>query len=353
MNGFPKITIPEQEIPFQPRNYVCYQTPEAIVIDGKINDKIWEKAPWTEFFRDIEGDKKPEPLLKTRAKMLWDKDYLYFAAELEEPHVWANLTERESIIFYDNDFEIFIDPDGDTHQYYEFEMNAFATIWDLLLITPYRDGGPCVYGWDIRGIQVAVHVDGKINDPAVEDKGWTLEVAMPWEILKECAPNWKMPNPGDQWRINFSRVEWQTEINDGKYEKKINPETGKHYPEYNWVWSPQGVINMHCPETWGFVQFSSLNAGDGNEDFIYQKDEVIKWALRQIYYQEKLYFEKNQVYTADLNLLGALVKEIQIEGYKWAPTIEITSSMYEAKALGFDGKTVWHIRQDGKIWKTK
>ena len=64
-------------------------------------------------FQDIEGDKKPRPRFRTRAKMLWDDQFFYVAAELEEPHVWATLTKHDSVIFHDNDFEIFIDPDGD------------------------------------------------------------------------------------------------------------------------------------------------------------------------------------------------------------------------------------------------
>jgi hypothetical protein len=74
-------------------------------------------------------------------KMVWDDEYLYVAAEMEEPDIWATLTERDSVIFHDNDFEVFIDPDGDTHAYYELEVNALATAWDLMLLKPYRDGG--------------------------------------------------------------------------------------------------------------------------------------------------------------------------------------------------------------------
>ena len=58
------------------------------------------------------------------------------------------------------------------------------------------------------------------------------------------------PADGDQWRINFSRVEWQHEVIDGVYRRV--PDT----PEDNWVWSPTGVIDMHRPERWGVLQFS-------------------------------------------------------------------------------------------------
>ena len=65
--------------------------------------------------------------------MLWVDGYPNVGADLEEPHVWATLDTTRLVIFQDNDFEIFIDPDGDKHEYYEIEINALNTDWDLLL----------------------------------------------------------------------------------------------------------------------------------------------------------------------------------------------------------------------------
>ena len=134
-----KSTFPEPIIPFNPERYVCYKTDMPLNIDGKMAESIWEKAEWTRDFADIEGESKPKPRFRTRAKMLWDNHYFYIFAEMEEPDVWAKLTKRDTIIFYDNDFEVFIDPNGDTHRYYELEINAFSTEWDLFLDKPYRD----------------------------------------------------------------------------------------------------------------------------------------------------------------------------------------------------------------------
>ena len=72
---------------------------------------------------------------------------------MEEPDVWGTLTERDAIIYNDNDFEVFIDPDGDTQMYYELEVNPLGTVFDLMLIRPYRDGGPPIIAWDIAGLQ--------------------------------------------------------------------------------------------------------------------------------------------------------------------------------------------------------
>jgi hypothetical protein len=221
-----------------PLLYDCHRTGTPIRIDGKLDDPAWQKAAWTSDFVDIEGADKPTPRFRTRAKMLWDDKYLYIAAELEEPNVTGTLTKHDSVIFKDNDFEIFIKPLPETESYYEFEMNALNTGWDLFLPKPYSEGGKADNSWDIAGLKTAVAVHGTLNKSNGADRGWTLEIAYP---LDAFASRQHVPPPqaGTVWRINFSRVEW----------KPGNPK------EDNWVWSPQGVINMHVPDRWGYLHF--------------------------------------------------------------------------------------------------
>ena len=328
-----------------PKGYVCYRTSEKIVVDGILAEKAWNDVPWTDDFVDIEGAAKPAPKYKTHARLLWDDSNLYIAAELEEPHVWATLRQRDTVVFYDNDFEVFIDPDGDTHAYYELEVNALGTAWDLLLLKPYRDGGPPVTGWNIAGLEVGTHVDGTINDPAGSDKGWTVEIKIPLAAMKECAKG--LPSAGDKWRIDFSRVEWRTVVEDNRYSKEINPPTGKPYPEDNWVWSPQGRINMHMPEMWGFLQFSALEAGSGTEEFAPDPDLDLKWALRMIYYAEDIYYRANGTYSPELTGIG--LKKSDFPGNLPQPVIESSRSAYEAYFPSAGDSAIWTIYQDGRI----
>src|SRR4051812_5152461 len=93
-----------------PFGYAAHHTPRPLEIDGNLDKEAWAAAPWTSDFVDIEGSAKPRPRFRTRVKMLWDADYLYVAAELQEPHIWATLTAHDSVIFKDPDFEVFIDP---------------------------------------------------------------------------------------------------------------------------------------------------------------------------------------------------------------------------------------------------
>jgi hypothetical protein len=339
--------FPVPAIPWNPEHYICYRTDSPITIDGKPDEATWSKAAWTSDFVDIEGASRPTPRFQTRAKMLWDDRYFYVAATMEEPDVWGTLTERDAVIYHDNDFEVFIDPDGDTHKYYELEINALGTEWDLFLVTPYRDGGPALTGWDIRGLLTGVHVMGTLNQPGDRDRGWTTEIAFPWPALKEHADTPTPPRPGDQWRVNFSRVEWKTDVRDGQYVKLVNPDTGNPLPEDNWVWSPQGLIAMHYPEMWGFVQFSQRVAGHGEDPFLLGPREAAAWALREIYYEEKIYFSKKDRFTEDLSNLR--LKDFSLGDYTWPPGIRITDHFFEVTLERKDGETL-HISQDGHLW---
>src|SRR5829696_6582392 len=240
-----------------PKGYICHRLAGPITIDGRLDDRGWQGIPWTADFVDIEGAARSRPRFRTRARMAWDDRCFYVAAEMEEPHVWATLTGHDAVIFRDNDFEVFIDPDGDNHEYYEFEVNALNTGWDLLLAKPYRDGGPADNAWEIPGLRTAVAVDGTINDHRDTDRGWSVELAFPWAVLAEFAHRPSPPRDGDTWRVNFSRVEWDIEVAGGGYRKLPGRK------EDNWVWSPQGAIDMHRPERWGFVQFTTGPPGPG------------------------------------------------------------------------------------------
>lgn len=241
----------------RPKHYVVGKTLDSILIDGKALDSAWETAKFSDLFIDIKDVKKPH--FDTRMKMLWDDQYLYIFAQLEETHIWGNITERDAVIYYNNDFEVFIDPTGHGLNYGEFEINALNTIWELMLTKPYRVGGKPINSWNVKGLKSAVHIEGTLNDPSDLDSLWSVEMAIPLEALIELKDKPKLaPIEGEIWRINFSRVQWEHELIDGLYQRR--KENGQYKSEYNWVWSPQRVINMHEPEKWEYLQFSESKA---------------------------------------------------------------------------------------------
>lgn len=334
-----------------PESYVVYRTSDEMKIDGKPIETSWQKTEWSERFRDIEGDKKPVPTYFTHMKMLWDEQYLYILAELEEPHVWAYYTTRDQIVFHENDFEIFIDPDRDTHNYFEFEINAQNTLFDLFMPKPYRNGGKYDIGWDAAGFKSAVFVDGTINDPTDIDKKWTVEAAIPFSALKLNEEK-VVPVDGDIWKINFSRVEWHTEIVEGKYYKIKDADTNKFLSEENWVWSEQGVINMHFPERWGLAVFSTNRVGGDKISFRFPDEEILGRFLWLIYYKQQNYKKENGKFARSLSDLR-LNENIKTEsGENISLKLETIESEFNAYVDNSKGLKL-SINQDGLFQKNQ
>ncbi len=332
----------EQMHPFAPLGYVARHTATPITIDGKLDDAAWASAAWTADFVDIEGSAKPKPRFRTRAKILWDDTYLYVAAELEEPHLWAKLTEHDAVIFQDPDFEVFLDPEGTTHAYYEFELNALNTGWDLFLPKPYMDGGKARNAWEIAGLKTAVHLRGTLNNPRDTDTGWTLELAFPWQAFAghgEYPRLARAPVEGEQWRMNFSRVEWPFTTPGDRYEKI--PKTA----EDNWVWSPQGVIDMHRPEMWGLVQFTR-HPGKDAVTLAPLPGKAARDLAFDFYYAQLDFFRANQRWAATLAELA------------WAPPAGVAAPVFRPAPAGYEfsvsfpdgvSRRTWTIRQDRRL----
>lgn len=337
-----------QEFKFiEPEQYVCNKIDRPLKIDGRIDDEVWMLASWTNIFVDIEGDERLIPYLDTKAKMLYDNDYFYFAFKIEEPHIWAKLRQRDTVIFYDNDIEIFIDTDASTHSYTELELNAFNTVWDLFLAKPYREGGPVLNNWDYKGLKSAVYIDGTINDPSDIDKAWYVEVALPWKSLLEMGNVKFIPVNGERMRVNFSRVQWETEVVDGEYVKKKNLETGRDLPENNWVWSPIGAIDMHRPEMWGVVIFKDIE-GDEKEEITYSRsEEELRQFVSYIYKKQLSFRKRNSRYAASLEELS--IEDYYIRKYK----IRMDVLPYSLEIIGTDyvSGTTWKSNTEGKLIK--
>lgn len=219
-----------------PRIYDAQRTKEEMKIDGKLTESSWNTVKYSDDFADIRGFDFPTPAMKTNVKMLWDNECLYIGARLEEKNITGDITDRDAIIWKNNDFEVFIDPYSDGKLYYEIENNALGTVMDLLMDKPYSEGGVFIMNWDCKGLQLAVSYDGTLNNPKDTDKAWYVEMAIPFAALQR---DFKDPRVSKVWRINFSRVEWLV----------------KGGPEENWVWAPTGKVDIHIPSKWGYLRF--------------------------------------------------------------------------------------------------
>ena len=317
----------------EPRTYVAYRTEGALKIDGKLDEPSWQKAKDTEEFEDISGKGFAAPKYKTTAKMLWDDDYLYVGAVLEEPNIIAKLNQRDTIIYYDNDFEVFIDPDNDGHNYFEIEVNANNVLFDLILDKPYRTGGDFLLQWDCPGIKSGIHIEGTLNNPNDTDKFWSVEMAIPRQALTLSFNN--LLKAGNVWRINFSRVEWL---------KK---------PEENWVWNATGRIDMHMPDRWGYLLFSGNNVGTLETEMDYPHNRDVYKTMWAMFYAQQDFMGQNKRY-ASMDEIGLTKADTKaIEAQKVQLSMETTRRSYEIRAWVPKEEVVYVLNNEGHFWKEK
>ena len=326
-----------------PLQYSCPKIPDgSITIDGKPNEDHWQKAEWTTLFQDIEGKDLPTPTYATKAKILWDNHALYVAAHLEEPHLWATLKNHDDIIFHDNDFEVFISGDPTDVEYYEIEVNTFNTIFDLLLPKPYRDLGKPNIPWNVHGLVTAVQINGTLNNPSDIDESWTVEMKIPFTGLS-LQQTGKAPSAGDAWRINFSRVQYDLVIHKTIYEKKRDAVSGKTLPEKNWVWSPQGIIDMHFPERWGYLLFQDDKT---KTTFTPGIDEKLEDALWLIYYVQRENFKSTRNYLEKLPEFTASLNEV-FNNPDFRINLNLTKKSWNATIKHIPSGTVRSLDQSG------
>ena len=276
---------------------------------------------------------------------------------MEETDVWGTLTKHNSVIFHDNDFEVFVSTDATNHNYKEFEVNCLNCTWSLLLDKPYAESGSenskrvdPERGYDMEpGLISAVKVyPDEINNPSVKNSHWTVEVAIPISKLMEGNPGAKSPDDGVLWRINFSRVQWGFEVGeDNKYVKKPCCQSCRSpgtEAEDNWVWSKQGEVAMHLPERWGILQFSN-EMPSTEVKLKYYEEWPVRCAAMGLFYALKGYHSNESTYTDDLKAVAAHSAKPFAICNEAATAIKLTDDGYEAKVtLGQFTATINHER---------
>ncbi|MEQ1934451.1 MAG: carbohydrate-binding family 9-like protein [Fimbriimonadaceae bacterium] len=249
---------------------IARRAPVPPNLDGLLDGSSWTLAPRSRDFVDMATG--GPALYRTETAVLWDDENLYVGFWIEEPFPTAELTERDSLIFRENDVELFING-GDC--YYEFEINALGTIYEVFFIwrdafdrfdgfdlkDAYSFGGDfdrtpehfwdgnhprgtrwAFRNWDMPGLRSAVSVQGALNDSSVRSEGWRVEMAIPWESLRVLSNGREVPpKPGDVWNLFFGRFQ---RVPIGGVEHQAA-----------WCVSPHGRYDTHMPERFTPVVF--------------------------------------------------------------------------------------------------
>ncbi|MCB9557566.1 MAG: carbohydrate-binding family 9-like protein [Deltaproteobacteria bacterium] len=219
--------------PTPPQRLVAAQSKKPVVVDGKLDDAVWKVAkPTGKFVNTMTGAASP---LETTAQVAWDEKFLYVAFSNKDQDVWSNLTKRDASLWTQEAVEIFIDADGDGKDYVELQVNPNGAIFDSFL-PRYRANQN---DWN-SGMIAKVVVDGTVNQRSDVDKGWTVEIAIPWkDVVGRSKAAVKLPPAlGQSFRVNFFRLD--------------KPKSG---PQLAASWSAPLVGDFHKLDRFGELVF--------------------------------------------------------------------------------------------------
>jgi hypothetical protein len=189
------------------RKAECRWAGARIKIDGFINEVVWDDAEELSDFA-VFWDKRT-PKTSTKARLLWDAQYLYFCAEMEDADLFATVTEANGMTWEDDVFELFFKPAADKPAYYEFQVNAANTPLELFLPSRGAGGYRRFAPLTKLGMESAVQLQGTLNKWQDTDKGWTVEGRIPWAAFK---PTGGRPEPGDKWRFALCRYDYSATL---------------------------------------------------------------------------------------------------------------------------------------------
>ena len=206
----------------------CRWADTPISLDGSDDDAAWKHAQVLENFGQTWlGDKAPALRGKTRAKLLWDRDYLYFFADMTDADLFADVTRHDGPIWENDTFELFFRPGPDKPGYFEFEVNAANAVLDAFF--PKRDLKSAI-NFIVNGdfkVETKVKLRGTLTQRDDVDQGWSVEGRIPWADFLRAGGR---PEPGEQWRFNLCRCNYDKD-NDVELTATA-PFQAKPYPEF-------------------------------------------------------------------------------------------------------------------------
>jgi len=227
--------------PARCEDFVCKWTSGPIVIDGKADDVAWQQAQLIENFR-IPATAGTIPMTSTRARLLWDREHMYFVAELEDHDLFADIVEHDGKTWENDVFEIFLKPSMEATGYFELQVNAAGTRMDMFLPDRNRGGYQAFKDSDTFKWTTQVQRSGTLNVRNDRDERWTVEGKIPWT---DFMPSGGRPDVGETWRMALCR-----------YDYSLNQP-----PELSSC-APLSKLNFHLLEDYAPLRFAGPSESD-------------------------------------------------------------------------------------------
>jgi hypothetical protein len=185
-----------------PTDFDCRRATGPIKLDGCADEPAWTNAVVIETFVAYWAARPAKS--RTRARLLWDDQSLYFYAEMEDVDLRAAVRDDNGPTWDDDVFELFFRPDEARANYYEFQVNALNTHFtELFPKHGRRAPGHEAVGLPFRW-QTTVRLEGTLNNSADADHGWSAEGRIPWSDFARTSGK---PKAGDTWRFALCRYD--------------------------------------------------------------------------------------------------------------------------------------------------
>jgi hypothetical protein len=180
---------------------VCRWTAAPPVLDGKLDDACWQKAAAIDRFASYWTK---TPRAGTTAYLLWADDALYYAATMTDSELRSFGTKRNDSLWDGDVFELFFKPSATEPDYYEFQANPRAFVFEVYWPRRGKDLGDLTK-LPALGSKAAVLMKGTLDQPGDRDEGWSVEGRIPWSAF---APTGGKPKAGDVWRFALCRYDY-------------------------------------------------------------------------------------------------------------------------------------------------
>ncbi|HET8692427.1 MAG TPA: DUF5916 domain-containing protein [Steroidobacteraceae bacterium] len=165
----------------------AYRTSEPPVLDGVLDDPVWQHAPVIEDLHIVVSDEGAKPAQRSRVQVAFDDEALYFAARFEEndpSDVVAKLLRKTDVSFGEDGFTVTLDPLDRGRSGYMFDVNPNGMRSEGLFTDIDRQN------WEWEGIWDAA--------ARRDSGGWTAETAIPFKSLS-------FDPARDAWGFNITR----------------------------------------------------------------------------------------------------------------------------------------------------
>ena len=162
-------------------------TPAPPVLDGLVDDDVWELAEVVTDFLQREPVEGATPSQRTEVRILYDDEniYLGFVMHDDEPdRIMAQDLRRDSRLQTDDTIAVLFDTFHDHRNGFLFRVNPLGTKYDTTL----KDESELNSSWDERWEAAA----------QITETGWQAEMVIPFKILR-------FPSGSHVWGIDFKR----------------------------------------------------------------------------------------------------------------------------------------------------